>query len=99
MGKRVGRFLFHYNDFKKRVPLQVRLKHNEKTTIPEPIARLAYEEYSYQFGTEQSFERLHERGGFGYQEALALLADLIERERENYEREHSEENTTEKTND
>lgn len=98
MTKRVGRFLFHYNDFKKRVPLQVRLKHNEKTTIPEPIARLAYEEYAYQFGTQQSFERLHERGGFGYAEVIALLADLIEREREDYTREHSEESTKETDN-
>lgn len=51
--------------------------HSTVSGIPEPIARLIYEEYHH----DQSFERLHERGGFGVGEALAALADIIERER------------------
>lgn len=51
-------------------------------TVPEPIARLAYEEYANQGHGGQSFERIHERGGFGVTEVVNLLADLIERERE-----------------
>lgn len=47
------------------------------TGIPEPIARLVYEEYHY----DQTFERLHERGGFSAAECIAALADIIERER------------------
>lgn len=35
-------------------------------------------------GKYQSFERLHERGGFGYTEVISLLADLIERERSEF---------------
>jgi hypothetical protein len=60
---------------------QVPIQSDHLTRIPEPVARLAYEQYAYEYGTDQSFERLHERGGFGTGEALALLADLIERER------------------
>lgn len=76
------RWLSHYNSAQPRVPLQApRVKRDEPFTIPEGIARLAYEEYAHRFGTDQSFERLHERGGFGTVECLALLADLIERER------------------
>lgn len=75
------RFFFHYNDYPNRVPLQLRINPHESPTIPEPIARLAYEEYSRRMGTDQSFERIHQRGGFGYTEVISLLADLIERER------------------
>jgi hypothetical protein len=49
--------------------------------LPEEIARLAYEEYANQGHGDQSFARLHERGGFGVTEVITLLADLIERER------------------
>lgn len=51
--------------------------HSTVSAIPEPIARLIYEEYHH----DQTFERLHERGGFGVGEAIAALADIIERER------------------
>lgn len=54
--------------------------HSTITGIPEPIARLIYEEY----GNDQTFDRLHERGGFGTGEAIAALADIIERERGGY---------------
>lgn len=60
-----------------RVPLQ----EGHGGTIPEGVARLAYEQYAHRFGTSQSFERLHERGGFGTLEIIGLLADLVERER------------------
>lgn len=49
--------------------------------VPEAIARLAYEEYANQGHGSQSFDRLHERGGFSETEIVLLLADLIERER------------------
>lgn len=74
-------WLTKYGSTKKRVPLQVKIKKNEPVTIPEELARLAYEQYSYLFGNDQSFERIHERGGFGYIEVICLLADLLERER------------------
>lgn len=51
--------------------------HSTVTAIPEPVARLIYEEYHY----DQSFEELHRRGGFGTAEAIAALADIVERER------------------
>jgi len=51
-------------------------------SIPEPIARLAHDEYARIYGADyQTFERLHERGGFGVGEVIALLADALERER------------------
>lgn len=67
----------------KRVPVQrLHGRDSQALTIPEPIARLAYEEYAAQFGRSQSFERLHERGGFGTMELICLLADLVERREE-----------------
>ena len=51
--------------------------------ISEPIARLAYEEYANQGHGRQSFDRLHERGGFSTLEIVWLLADLVERTRDN----------------
>lgn len=43
-------------------------------TIPWAVAEMAYQSYSAWFGTEQSLERLAERGGFGREELLVLLA-------------------------
>lgn len=48
-------------------------------TVDEAIARVAYEEYAAKYGTEQSFERLHERGGFCAMEIIVLLYDRIQR--------------------
>lgn len=59
------------------VPMQ---DHGGVTGVPRWIAELAYEEYSHLYGSQQSFDRLHERGGFGVAEIIALLADRIERE-------------------
>ena len=46
----------------------------EPSTIPWWLAEVAYKEYAKRYGTQQSLERLNERGGFGRQELLDLLA-------------------------
>jgi hypothetical protein len=43
-------------------------------TVPRKIAERAYLVYSFLYGTEQSLDRLGERGGFGMGEILDLLA-------------------------
>ncbi len=43
------------------------------STIPWWLAEEAYKYYSERFGTDQSLERLAERGGFGREELLMLL--------------------------
>ena len=48
-------------------------------TIRKDIAREAYQEYSDQGHGDQSFERLHERGGFGCRELAMLLFQRIHR--------------------
>jgi hypothetical protein len=48
-------------------------------TIPKIIAREAYKEYADQGHGDQSFEQLHERGGFGAEEIAILLFDRIKR--------------------
>lgn len=55
----------------------VRMQLSEVRQIPRPIAELAHEEYAR--GHRQSFERLHERGGFSQMEIIALLADYVAR--------------------
>lgn len=40
--------------------------------VPESVARLAYETYAVNHGN-QSFERLHERGGFDWAELIGCL--------------------------
>lgn len=42
-------------------------------TIPWWLAEIAYKQYSKLYGTQQSLERLHERGGFGREELMSLL--------------------------
>lgn len=49
-------------------------------TLPEPVLRLAQEEYDRRF-PGQPYERMQQRGGLGVLEVVALLADIIERER------------------
>lgn len=46
----------------------------ESSTIPWWLAEVAYAEYAKRYGTRQSLERLNERGGFGREELLDLLA-------------------------
>ncbi len=48
-------------------------KDEQQCTIPWWLAEKAYEIYSNQFGTQQSLERLAERGGFGRYELTRLL--------------------------
>ena len=47
--------------------------------ISADIARMAHDEYAKHY--DQTFERLHQRGGFGVEEIIALLATALERER------------------
>lgn len=47
--------------------------------IPRVIAEEAYKEYSEQFGTQQSLERIEERGGFHISEISILLFERIKR--------------------
>lgn len=47
--------------------------------VSERIARIAYDEYVKRYGPNQSFERLHERGGFSVGELIDLLAEAVER--------------------
>lgn len=47
--------------------------------VSERIALIAYDEYVKRYGPNQSFERLHERGGFSVGELIDLLADAAER--------------------
>ncbi len=42
-------------------------------TIPWRMAEVVYAEYSRQYGTRQSLERIAERGGFGDEEILDFL--------------------------
>jgi len=51
-------------------------------TLPVPILRLAYEEYVRQYGKRQSFEQIQDRRGFGIGEVISLLADYVERLKE-----------------
>lgn len=48
-------------------------------TVDEEIARVAYEEYVAKYGSSQSFERLHERGGFCAMEIIMFLYERIQR--------------------
>lgn len=47
--------------------------------IPLKIAEEAYKEYAAQYGTQQSFERLNERGGFSTDEIAILLCERCRR--------------------
>ncbi|WAT10134.1 hypothetical protein [Rouxiella badensis] len=47
--------------------------------VDELIAREAYKEYAAQGHGSQSFERLHERGGFCAMEIILLLYQRIQR--------------------
>lgn len=46
--------------------------------LPEPVLRLAQDEYDRQF-PGQPYERMQERGGLGVLEIIGLLADSLER--------------------
>ncbi|CAI1526727.1 Uncharacterised protein [Serratia quinivorans] len=48
-------------------------------TIDSDIAREAYKEYVAQTGNDQSFERIHQRGGFCWAELAVLLYARLKR--------------------
>ena len=57
----------------KTVPAQISDPYNRKSgRLPEPVARMAYEVYTHLW-PDQTFDRLHERGGFGVGEIVAML--------------------------
>lgn len=59
----------------EKVPIQP----TSLKTVSREIAEEAYKEYSALYGNDQSFERLHERGGFGWSELAILLHGRIKR--------------------
>lgn len=68
------------NSQESQVRVQVPPRWNRGgATIKERYAREAYKEYEAQFGSAQSFERIHERGGFGIEEIIGLLCNRIDR--------------------
>ena len=62
--------------FDEQVPVQAT---HLPSNAPKAIAEEAYIEYRDQGHGAQSFERLHERGGFGWQEMAILLYNRIKR--------------------
>ena len=60
---------------KKSFPIQAEYSPERlpATEIPWWLAEIAYEHYAKLFGSQQSLERLAERGGFGRDELLRLL--------------------------
>lgn len=60
-------------------PFPIQSEHDGKhrgTTIPWWLAEIAYRQYAHDFGTDQSLERLAERGGFSREELVTLLRGL-----------------------
>ncbi len=51
--------------------------HEKGSSIPWWLAEEAYTYYSSRWGTDQSLERLAERGGFGRDELLGLLRKTL----------------------
>lgn len=45
--------------------------------VKRKVAELAYAEYVRHYGHDQSFDTIHQRGGFGIGELLMLLADAL----------------------
>jgi len=57
-------------DSESRCPVQ------DGDDIPMWLARLVYKGYSSRYGTQQSLERIIERGGFGMGEVVVCLTWL-----------------------
>jgi hypothetical protein len=49
-------------------------------SLPWATAELIYEAYARLYGTQQSLQRLHERGGFGWGEVAVIFSELQKRE-------------------
>ena len=62
----------------KKFPIQVQYRDTDNW-IPFEVAEEIYKEYSHKFGTDQSLQRIGERGGFGKMEAIKLLYERIKR--------------------
>lgn len=60
------------------VPIQTYDQFRDRL-VRKDWAEETYKEYSHQYGTRQSFERLHERGGFGIEEMIMLLVQRCQR--------------------
>ena len=54
-------------------PKQIPPTKHDPCFIPWWLAEEAYKYYSEKFGTDQSLERLNERGGFGREELICFL--------------------------
>ena len=52
----------------------VAIQRNKSFTVPWSVAEEAYKVYAARYGTQQSLDRLAERGGFGARELLWLLS-------------------------
>jgi hypothetical protein len=61
-----------------KVPCQISDSIFRSQGVPRLIAEAAFVEYDQHFGG-QTFEQLHERGGFGTLEIMCLLYDRIKR--------------------
>ena len=53
-----------------------------ETAVPEPIARLAWDEYQQRFQGQEFDHFFHQRGGFSAYELILLLGDALERRAE-----------------
>lgn len=60
-----------------RMPVQDRSQRKIRS-VPRALAEAAYEGYAFAGHSRQSFERLHERGGFGMWEVAYYLAQAVE---------------------
>ena len=57
-------------------PDELRMPMQDGPDVAENVGRAFYELYSYMYGTDQSYERIVERRGFGYDE-IKLIVDYI----------------------
>ena len=62
-------------------PLFVKCQSHDRRMqyVREDVARWVYREYEAQGHGSQSFDRLHERGGFGVGELVVLLVERLSR--------------------
>jgi hypothetical protein len=70
-----------FNDLKKsdtrRAAEETQQKASEACPyIPWPLAELIYEAYATQYGTDQSLQKLHDRGGFSWREVEVIFSGL-----------------------
>ncbi len=62
-----------------QVESQLLYPDRKPTRVPRELSAEAYVEYSAQYGTQQSHNRMLERGGFGILELAVLLFQRIKR--------------------